>query len=85
MIEHYEPNAGQTYIPAEESRYGTVSDFMPLKTPEPELPIALTMLPEFRDNPAHGASTRCAEVTMCISNPDNVCSQVAYGTRAKSC
>ena len=49
MIENYEPNAGQTFIPAEENCYGTVPDFIPLKTPDPELPIALELLPEFRE------------------------------------
>ncbi len=49
MIENYEPNAGQTYIPAEESCYGTVPDYIPLKTPDPELPITLELLPEFRE------------------------------------
>ena len=49
MTEYYEPNAGQTYIPAEENPWGTALDYTPLPAPEPPLPIKLEMLPEFRE------------------------------------
>ena len=47
--EFYEPNAGQTYIPAEENTFVDAMDFTPVGEPDPLLPIKLEMLPEFTE------------------------------------
>ena len=45
----YQPNAGQTWLPAEENTFNPYIDFTPAPDPKEPLPITLTMKQEFAD------------------------------------